>query len=75
MLLNLLTNASVEFSFTNPTMTQVRDMGFTGQSPFVAIALTGLLLLQLHGRHRPFTWPLVGVSLAVPLLLALFLIH
>jgi hypothetical protein len=41
MLLNLLTNASVEFSFTNPTMTQVRDTGFTNQSPFVATALVG----------------------------------
>ncbi len=37
--------------------------------------LTGLLLLQLHARHRPSTWPLVGASLAIPVLLALFLIH
>ena len=41
----------------------------------VVFTLTGLLVLQLHARHRPSTWPLVGVSLAVPLLLALFLIH
>jgi uncharacterized protein len=41
----------------------------------VVFTLTGLLLLQLHAKHRPSTWPLVGVSLAIPLLLALFLIH
>ena len=41
----------------------------------VVFTLTGLLLLQLHARHRPSTWPLVGVSLAVPLLLALFFLH
>ncbi|MGV2482461.1 UNVERIFIED_CONTAM: PepSY-associated TM helix domain-containing protein, partial [Salmonella enterica subsp. enterica serovar Weltevreden] len=36
---------------------------------------TGLLLLQLHARHRPSTWPLVATSVIVPLLLAVFLIH
>ncbi|MCJ2186893.1 PepSY-associated TM helix domain-containing protein [Novosphingobium beihaiensis] len=41
----------------------------------VVFTLTGLFLLQLHARHRPSTWPLVGVSLAVPLLIALFFIH
>ena len=41
----------------------------------VVFTLTGLLLLQLHARHRPSTWPLVGVSVAVPLLIALFFIH
>ncbi|MFC0204021.1 PepSY-associated TM helix domain-containing protein [Novosphingobium soli] len=37
--------------------------------------ITGLFLLQLHARHRPLTWPLVGLSLAIPLLLALLFIH
>jgi hypothetical protein len=41
----------------------------------IVFTLTGLLLLQLHSKHRPSTWPLVGASLLVPLLLALFLIH
>ena len=41
----------------------------------VVFTLTGLLLLQLHARHRPSTWPLVGVSVALPLLIALFFIH
>lgn len=41
----------------------------------IIFTLTGLLLLQLHARHRPSTWPLVATSVVVPLLLALFLIH
>lgn len=41
----------------------------------IVFTLTGLLLLQLHARHRPSTWPLVAASLIVPLLLAVFLIH
>ncbi|MGE0716240.1 MAG: PepSY-associated TM helix domain-containing protein [Alphaproteobacteria bacterium] len=36
---------------------------------------TGLFLLQLHSRTRPATWPLVGLGLAAPLLLALLFIH
>lgn len=41
----------------------------------VIFTLTGLLLLQIHAKHRPMTWPLVGLSLAAPLLLALIFIH
>jgi hypothetical protein len=41
----------------------------------ILFTLTGLLLLQLHARHRPSTWPLVGLSLALPALLAIFFIH
>jgi hypothetical protein len=41
----------------------------------VLFTLTGLLLLQLHAKHRPLTWPLVGLSLIAPLLLALLFIH
>jgi hypothetical protein len=41
----------------------------------VLFTLTGLLLLQLHARHRPSTWPLVAVGLALPVLIAVFLIH
>ncbi len=37
--------------------------------------ITGLILLQLHAKNRPSTWPLVGVSLAVPVVIALFFIH
>ena len=37
--------------------------------------LTGLILLQIHAKHRPSTWPLVGLSLAIPVVIALFFIH
>jgi uncharacterized protein len=36
---------------------------------------TGLLILKLHAANRPGTWPLVGVGLALPALLALVFIH
>lgn len=36
---------------------------------------TGLVLLQLHAANRPATWPMVGLGLIAPLLLALLFIH
>jgi hypothetical protein len=41
----------------------------------LVFTLTGLILLQLHAKHRPLTWPMVGISLAIPLVIALFFIH
>jgi hypothetical protein len=41
----------------------------------IVFTLTGFLLLQLHARHRPSTWPLVAVSLAIPVGIALLFIH
>lgn len=41
----------------------------------VLFSLTGLLLLQRHATVRPSTWPLVGLGLIVPVLLALLFIH
>ncbi|SFS13073.1 hypothetical protein SAMN05192580_3849 [Sphingomonas jatrophae] len=41
----------------------------------VIFTLTGLLLLQLHARHRPSTWPLVALGLVVPALIAILFIH
>jgi hypothetical protein len=41
----------------------------------LVFTLTGLLLLKLHGTHRPLTWPLVGAGLVLPALVAMFLIH
>lgn len=38
-------------------------------------ALTGLVLLWLHSRRRPSTWPLVAAGLAIPAILAIFFIH
>ena len=41
----------------------------------VVFCVTGLVLLQLHSRVRKITWPLVGLGLAAPLILALIFIH
>jgi len=41
----------------------------------VVFTFTGLLLLQLHARHRPSTWPLVGLGTALPLVIILFFMH
>jgi hypothetical protein len=38
-------------------------------------SITGLILLQLHARSRPSTWPLVGFGLLLPVLLVLLFIH
>ncbi|WP_206243481.1 PepSY-associated TM helix domain-containing protein [Novosphingobium terrae] len=40
----------------------------------VIFTLTGLLLLQLHSKHRPSTWPIVGLGLLIPILLIHFLV-
>lgn len=41
----------------------------------VMASVTGLLLLALHARRRPSTWPLVAAGLALPAALALFAVH
>ncbi|MDB5559919.1 MAG: PepSY-associated helix domain protein [Enterovirga sp.] len=41
----------------------------------LVFAITGLVLLQLHSRNRPSTWPLVGLGLLAPLLLVLLFLH
>jgi hypothetical protein len=37
--------------------------------------ISGLVLLQFHANNRPATWPVVGVGLVIPLLLAILFIH
>ena len=41
----------------------------------IVFTITGLFLLQLHARQRRMTWPMVGLGLLVPVLLALLFIH
>ncbi|KRG67996.1 PepSY-associated TM helix domain-containing protein [Pseudoxanthomonas dokdonensis] len=41
----------------------------------LVFCITGLFLLQLHARQRRMTWPMVGLGLIVPLLIALLFIH
>ena len=38
-------------------------------------ARTGIVLLWLHSKKRPSTWPLVAAGLAIPAILAIFFIH
>ena len=41
----------------------------------VVFSLTGLVLLQRQTRSRPATWPITGLGLLIPVLIALLLIH
>lgn len=41
----------------------------------VIFALTGLVLLQIHAAKRRSTWPIVGLGLAIPALIAIVFIH
>lgn len=41
----------------------------------VVFTITGLLLLQLHAKRRPMTWPVTALGLIIPIALAIFLIH
>lgn len=41
----------------------------------VVFSLSGLLLLQRQAQARPTTWPLTGLGLLLPVLLALLFIH
>jgi hypothetical protein len=41
----------------------------------IVFTITGLFLLQLHARHRPSTWPMVGLGLVIPLVIAILFIH
>ncbi len=41
----------------------------------LVFSLTGLLILKFHAANRPFTWPMVGLGVLIPILLALLFIH
>lgn len=41
----------------------------------LVFCITGLLLLQLHAKHRPATWPTVGLGLAIMLVIMIVFIH
>jgi hypothetical protein len=38
-------------------------------------AITGLFILKMHAGNRPTTWPIVGLGVLVPFLLAILFIH
>lgn len=41
----------------------------------LVFSLTGLILLHLHGSQRAATWPMVGLGVVIPVVLALLFIH
>lgn len=41
----------------------------------IVFTLSGLFLLYLHSKQRKMTWPMVGLGLLIPALLALLFIH
>jgi len=41
----------------------------------LVFSVTGLFILKMHAGNRPFTWPMVGMGLVVPVLLALLFVH
>ena len=41
----------------------------------LVFSITGLFMLNMHAGNRPATWPLVGLGLVVPLVLAILFIH
>jgi hypothetical protein len=41
----------------------------------LVFSVSGLFLLKMHAGNRPLTWPMAGLGLLVPVLLALLLIH
>jgi hypothetical protein len=41
----------------------------------LVFTITGLVLLKMHAGNRPGTWPLVGLGVVLPVLLALLFIH
>ncbi|MEQ9824901.1 MAG: PepSY-associated TM helix domain-containing protein [Puniceicoccaceae bacterium] len=41
----------------------------------VVFCLTGLLLLAMHAKRRPSTWPVVAAGVVIPAVLLLFFVH
>ncbi|AVR97998.1 PepSY-associated TM helix domain-containing protein [Pseudoduganella armeniaca] len=41
----------------------------------LVFCITGLLILKFHAANRPFTWPMVGLGVLVPVVIALLFIH
>lgn len=41
----------------------------------LVFCITGLLILKFHAANRPFTWPMVGLGVLIPIVIALLFIH
>ena len=38
-------------------------------------SITGLFILKMHATNRPSTWPIVGLGVLIPFLLAILFVH
>ena len=38
-------------------------------------SITGIVLLQMHSKNRKSTWPIVGLGLLIPAIIAIYFIH
>ena len=41
----------------------------------LVFSITGLFILKMHATNRPSTWPMVGLGILIPFLLAILFIH
>ena len=41
----------------------------------LVFCITGLLILKFHAAKRPLTWPMVGLGMLIPFVIALLFIH
>jgi hypothetical protein len=41
----------------------------------LVFCITGLLILKFHAANRPLTWPMVGLGILIPVVIALLFIH
>lgn len=41
----------------------------------LVFCITGLLILKFHAANRPSTWPMVGLGVLIPVVIALLFIH
>ena len=41
----------------------------------LVFSITGIVLLQMHSKNRKSTWPIVGLGLLIPAIIAIYFIH
>jgi len=41
----------------------------------LVFSITGIVLLQMHSKNRKSTWPIVGLGLLIPVIIAMYFVH
>lgn len=41
----------------------------------LVFSITGLLIMKVHAQNRPMTWPVTGLGVLIPVLLAIWITH